>query len=402
MKILITQETDWLIKTPAQQHHLAEMLSLRGHDIRVIDYELLWKTRGRRELISKREVFNGVSKIHQDARITVIRPGVIKIPGLVYVSLILSHKKEIERQIKDFAPDVIVGFGILNSYLALKAAAKNRIPFIYYWIDVLDRLIPFRAFQPIGKIVETKTLKKADRVLAINEKLKDYVVKMGARPERASVLRAGINFDQFREAADSSRMMAQYNIRNGDVVLFFMGWLYNFSGLKEVALQLAKTQNHNHNVKLLIVGEGDAYNELQQIRVKHKLQDRLILTGKRPYQEIPALVATSNICLLPAYPNERIMQDIVPIKMYEYMAMKKPVIATRLPGVMTEFGEDNGVVYVNRPEDVIAKATELIQKGSLEELGSRARRFVERLSWDNITTEFERILEEVVKERKDK
>ncbi len=57
-----------------------------------------------------------------------------------------------------------------------------------------------------------------------------------------------------------------------------------------------------------------------------------------------------------------------------------------------EFGEDNGVVYVDRPEDVVAKALELVQNGSVEELGSKARSFVERNSWDNITEEFEKNL----------
>lgn len=32
--------------------------------------------------------------------------------------------------------------------------------------------------------------------------------------------------------------------------------------------------------------------------------------------------------------------------------MEKPVITTRLPGVMTEFGDDNGVIYVDTPEDM--------------------------------------------------
>ena len=85
--------------------------------------------------------------------------------------------------------------------------------------------------------------------------------------------------------------------------------------------------------------------------------------------------------------------------MYEYMAMKKPVIATKLPGVMKEFGEDNGVVYVDRPEDVVAKAIELVQNGGIERLGLKARCFVERNSWDNITDEFEKILGEVIKEK---
>ncbi|MCK4733720.1 MAG: glycosyltransferase, partial [Methanophagales archaeon] len=46
-------------------------------------------------------------------------------------------------------------------------------------------------------------------------------------------------------------------------------------------------------------------------------------------------------------------RDIVPIKFYEYMAMGKPVITTKLPGVMTEFGEDHGVIYVDNPEDAL-------------------------------------------------
>ena len=93
------------------------------------------------------------------------------------------------------------------------------------------------------------------------------------------------------------------------------------------------------------------------------------------------------------------MQDIVPIKMYEYMAMGKPVIATKLPGVMEEFGVGAGVVYVDKPEDIIAKASELAQGGKLKELGLKARKFAEKNSWDNITDEFERILEEVIKEK---
>ena len=94
------------------------------------------------------------------------------------------------------------------------------------------------------------------------------------------------------------------------------------------------------------------------------------------------------------------MQDIVPVKMYEYMAMKKPVIATRLPGVMKEFGEDSGVVYVDTPDDVAAEALELLQNGKVEELGLKARCFIGRYSWDGITDEFEGILGRAIKEKR--
>ena len=397
MKILLVPDTDWLLRGPPQQHHLIERLSLRGHEVRVIDYEFLWRTQGRRELRSKRQVLDNVARFYDDAQVMLIRPAILKIPWLDYVSSLFSYRKEINRQIRDSRPDAIVGFGILGTHQAMRAAKKNSIPFVYYWIDVLHRLIPFKLFHPIAKSLERKTLRQADKVLVINEKLKDYVQGLGAPPQRTQVLRAGIDIQRFDPLAKGGATRQHYGLAKEDIVLFFMGWLYQFSGLKEVALQLARIDNPH--LKFLIVGEGDAYESLQQIREEHNLKDRMILTGKKPYQEIPEFIAASSICLLPSYPNERIMQDIVPIKMYEYMAMKKPVIATRLPGVVREFGEDNGVVYIDKPEEAVTKAMELIRSGRIEELGEKARSFVERFGWENITDEFERVLQKVTKEK---
>ena len=67
--------------------------------------------------------------------------------------------------------------------------------------------------------------------------------------------------------------------------------------------------------------------------------------------------------------------------------------------VMKEFGEGNGVLYVDRPEDVVAKAIELVQNSSVEKLGAKARSFVERYNWDTITDEFQNILEEAIKKK---
>lgn len=398
MKILITQETDWLKRNPAQQHHLAELMSLRGHEIHVIDYELLWKTGEETHTRTNRKIFDNVVKIHEDARVTVIRPGIIKLPWLDYLSFAITHKIEIGRQIKDFAPDVIVGLGILNSYWAVNAARKNNIPFISYWIDVLHRLIPQKTLQPLGVLIERTVLKRSDMVLVINEVLKDFVVKLGAPESRTYVLRAGIDDKQFSPDTGDNSIKKQYGLSEEDIVLFFMGWLYRFSGLKEVARQLI--ENSNRHIKLLIVGEGDLYEELGKIRTDYNLQDRLILVGKKDYRQLPAFIAAADICLLPAYPDEKIMQDIVPIKLYEYMAMQKPVIATRLPGVLKEFGVSNGIVYVDRPEDVIQKATELVQNDNLSELGLKARKFATRNSWQQIADEFEAILKKAIESKK--
>jgi len=395
MKLLFLQETDWLKRYPAQQHHLAEMMALRGHEVLVIDHELSWRNDAGKGLYSKRRIFKNVTKIHPNANVTVIRPGFIKLPLLDYVSMMFSHRQEIKRQIKELHPDAIIGFGILNSITSVKLVKHTRIPFIYYWIDVLHLLIPNRSFRTLGKSLEGYTLKRSDMALAINECLKELIIKLGAPTQRTHLLKAGIDTDKFNLSIDGNKIRQQYGIAPEDCVLFFMGFLYHFSGLKEVAQKIGILGN-NH-LKLLIVGEGDAFEELNVIQDKYNLQNSIIITGKKPYQEIPGLIAAADICMLPAYPDEPIMQDIVPIKLYEYMAMKKPVISTKLPGVMKEFGTDNGVVYIDRPEDTIDKALELFLNSSISNLGNKARRFAEKNSWDRITDEFEKLLKEAIK-----
>lgn len=86
--------------------------------------------------------------------------------------------------------------------------------------------------------------------------------------------------------------------------------------------------------------------------------------------------------------NEKIMMSIVPIKMYEYMVAGKPVLTTRLPGLMKEFGETNGVLSVNSPDAVIDKALELIETRRISSVGEKAQDFVRPLKWDRLTDTF--------------
>jgi glycosyltransferase involved in cell wall biosynthesis len=173
-----------------------------------------------------------------------------------------------------------------------------------------------------------------------------------------------------------------------------MGWIYRFSGIMEVIYSIENLVN-NHT-KLILVGEGDLFAEIKKFVLQKDLKEKIVLTGWIPYKDIPDILSIADFCLLPAYKN-KIMNDIVPIKIYEYLAMKKPVISSKLPGIMREFGKSNGIIYIDNPSQVIDVATKNIQFS--EELGKKGRRFVEDFDWNKITQKFKNFLLEIYSEK---
>lgn len=396
MKILVVQESDWLERNPHQQHHLMERMALRGHEIKVIDYPIDWPKENKPGLVYKREIHKNISKIKENANIEVVRPSFVKIKGLNYATLFFSHKKEIERQIKEFKPDIILGLGILNTYNASKIAKKHGIPFVYYFIDVLHALIPEKAFQSMGKWFTQKTIQNATLVITINKKLSEFAVRMGSKPDRTILIDAGIDLASYNPDLDDSRIREEYGISREDIVLFFMGWIYEFAGMKELARALGESKDKYPNYKILVVGDGDAYDEMCQIRDEYDMADQLILTGKQPFERIPEFLASADFCLLPAHIDEQIMQDIVPIKIYEYLAMKKVVIATELPGISKEFGYGHGIEYIQEASEVLTTVEDILANDRYEEIASTAREYVKSNDWEAITDKFEKSMKELL------
>jgi len=361
-----------------------ERLSLKGHTIRVIDYPINWQKEKYRSLISKRTVYEGVSRFYPGSKVTVVRPAIVKLPLLDKLSIPFTHRKEISRQIDEFKPDVVVGLGILNNYFAIREAKKAGIPFIYYLIDTLHRLIDNGVYQFIAKEFEKNNIKNSTHVLAINKKLMEYALEMGGDRDHASVIPAGIDLEFFKSPAKLDRY--KYGLEKDDFVLFFMGWLYAFTGVLEIAEALVK--NNYDRVKLLVVGEGDVYPSLVNIA---KTSDKIIVIGKVPYSEIPSLLSMADVCILPAY-NIEVMQDIVPIKIYEYLASGKPVLSTELPGIKEEFGIDGGIIFVKDNYDLIKHANYLMNDKIYKKYSSKAVNSIKSNDWSNITSIFEDLL----------
>lgn len=344
-------------------------------------------------LFEKRRVFHAPSKTTENKRTIVIRPAWIRVPILCYLLIPVFHTLEILRQIKSFKPDVVIGMGILNTFIAAKIARLHGVPFVYYLIDSLHTLVPEPSLRPIARLIEKWTMRVSDRILVINKTLCDYVKRMGV-VDVPEVITAGVDRNRFHPKVDGQDMRKALGLKEEDMVLFFMGWLYEFSGLIEVATSIISCPERD--VNLVVLGKGEIYPQLRVIADKHRDEGRIILVDWVPYDEVPRYVAAADICILPAHIND-IMRNIVPIKMYEYLACGKPVVTTRLPGVLKEFGRNSGVVYASNSESVVDTARRIFwDKTEYLHHSRAAARFVQSHNWSHITDRFETVLKQMV------
>ncbi|MFX0087803.1 MAG: glycosyltransferase, partial [Candidatus Hodarchaeota archaeon] len=375
MKILVIQETDWIKRGPHQSHHLFERIVRLGHQVRVIDFDFDWdKKSNEGKILSRKKIIIAAPKVIDGVVIPVIRPGFIRVKGIDLISIGLTQFLQIIKQIKSFKPDLITSFGIVSGFSSLILSKLYKIPFCEYWIDVLPELIPLSVFQPLGVAISKITIKKCDLFLAINQRLLDHGIRFGSKNYR--LIRAGVDSQVFSlKSQERKKIRQKFNIQDEEILLFFMGYLYNFSGLLEVIKSLSENEMKSTNLKLLIVGDGEQKKTLINIIKANSLDQRILLLPWQSYEKIPDLISAADICLLPSHDN-KIMRDIIPIKLYEYLAMRKPVVSTALPGIIKEFGINSGVIYAQSSEDVIKICLKILDNDSLEDIGKKGREFV--------------------------
>src|SRR5437879_114394 len=99
MHIIVVQETDWLRRGPHQQHHLFERLSLRGHDITVLDYPILRPHWPHEPFITPTREQANATRIYPDARIRLITPATLSPAPLARPTSMMTHHQTLLRLI---------------------------------------------------------------------------------------------------------------------------------------------------------------------------------------------------------------------------------------------------------------------------------------------------------------
>ena len=131
------------------------------------------------------------------------------------------------------------------------------------------------------------------------------------------------------------------------------------------------------------------------------LEGSVLVQPAVPHHEVPALIAESDICLAPLGLNDRnVTQGACPIKVLEYMASSRPLIASNIPIVRELVREDvDGLLFSpNDPEDLAYKVSMLLNDVELSQrlADSAIERALTKFTWHEAQKKLVRVYEKLL------
>jgi glycosyltransferase involved in cell wall biosynthesis len=194
---------------------------------------------------------------------------------------------------------------------------------------------------------ERASIAFASHVLTVNDALRDRLEELGVPPGRVTVILNSPRADRFDPTAHPRRRFME----DGCLRLVYAGALTPLYQL-DVVIDAVALLAHGVDgvgttaspaapidVTLDLYGRGDAEPLLRTLAEERGIADRIRFHGRIPVEEVPARVAEADAGVAPTR-RDAFTDFSLSTKIFEYAAMGKPVIASRLPTVERYFGPD--------------------------------------------------------------
>jgi len=397
MNILIIHEIDWFKKVIFEPHHLAELLS-KKHEIFVIDC----KHADSKNIVNglKGEIEYNVHRIYDNAKITVIHPPSLLLKGVNRLTHFITCKNTIKNTIIKNNIEIILLYGVAtNGIQTIKISKELKIPVIYRALDVGHGLVKIPIISKIVENYEKKVIQGATKILPTTLGLGRYVKKMGGSINKIEMFPLGINIGQFKPLKKDEKLARKLGISDNDQVIIFMGTLYFFSGLIELVKKIKSNEQNNPNLKLLIVGGGPIFKKLKDLVSKLNLEEEIILTNFVPQNEIPKYISLADICIN-SFDVNYITDDILPTKVLEYLACKKPVLSTPLSGTKELLPDETFGISYSSSNTFFENILKLLDdKNKLKKMSQDGYEYVTKNhNWEILSNKMISLFELIIKE----
>jgi glycosyltransferase involved in cell wall biosynthesis len=306
-------------------------------------------------------------------------------------------------------PDVVVATSpqFFCGWAGVLVAWLRRIPFVLEIRDIWPESIQAvgalrgRLFLRLLERLERWMYRAADHIVAVGTGYRDRILLRADVAERISVITNGVDPQRFTLQDADAEFLHTWRL-DGRFVCSYIGTIGMAHGL-EVVLEAAKLleRQGRKDICFCLVGDGSARQRLEAAAHAAALDELVIFTGQQPKDRIPAILASSNACLVHLKKCE-LFETVIPSKIFETMAMGRPIImGVRGPARDIVLESDAGLAMdPESAESLVATVTTLADNPQLtSRLGHSGRqRVLADFNRDVLAGRFLRLMEEMTGE----
>lgn len=303
-----------------------------------------------------------------------------KVPPLIYEFLEILYNLYgfclLTKKIIRFRPYLIYERYALYTVAGIIASKIFRIPLLLEVNAPLSyekKKYGELALPDLAKKIERWICLHSYKTIVVSTPLKKMLQDIGVPQNHLVVISNGINPRTFNPDIDGSTVRKRFGL-DGKIVLGFVGWFRKWHGLEDLLRAYVKYHMKEKNIHLLLVGDGPAYKDLEAYACENGMLEKgVTLTGPVARKDIPSYIAAFDLALQPD-----VTDYASPIKLFEYMAMGKGVIAPNKDNIKEIVGETYEALFKSGDWDDMAKTIlEYAQsKQKTKELGEQARSIV--------------------------
>ncbi|MBN1593789.1 MAG: glycosyltransferase family 4 protein [Candidatus Coatesbacteria bacterium] len=291
-------------------------------------------------------------------------------------------RRRLRAIIKEFKPDFIYERYDLYSTAAADVVSKAGMP---YLLEVNAPLIEEQRnelhFRRLAGIYQKRIFGKASLLIGVSEEICAMLQEISPGVERL-VVENGVNEEAFNPSVSGAAIRNRF-ATDDSLIVGFIGSLKGWQGIGTLIRAASLILPRRQDVRFLVIGGGNRLTEYRKLVEELGLSGRFILTGPVPDNEIPACIAAFDICVAPYEPMQNFYFSS--IKLREYIAMRKPIVASDFPPIrkMLRHGEDGLLASPGDEIDLAAKLNQLLDDSSLKERVAHSAydRFAGRISW---------------------
>ena len=170
----------------------------------------------------------------------------------------------------------------------------------------------------LARWCEERTWRGADFVLPVTHVLASRIRQAGVPKSKIRVIANGINRGSLEKVATREEAKRSLGLA-GKLVIGFTGFMREWHGLERVLRSVSFTSNDRH---LLLVGDGPARPQLEQLILELGLESKVTITGVIGREQVLDYIAAFDIALQPG-----VVPYASPLKLFEYMALGSAIVA---------------------------------------------------------------------------